>query len=376
MRKDFACAVATLIGTIVGVGIFGIPFVISRSGFLIGLVWLFLLAIVATLINLFYGEIILRTERSYRLTGYAKKYLGKWGKGLAVVSLLFGFYGALLAYIIVGGEFLFTLFSPLLGGTVLIYSLILFALGALGIWKGIKTVALVEFIMTGLLLLTAVIIFVVGAPAIKLDNLSSINFKYFALPYGVILFSFGGLVAIPDLRQILSRNKTKLKKTIILGTLIPLIVYILFSLAVVGVTGKATSQEALIGLTEVLGSQILTIGLIFGVLAILTSFLILGMAVKETYWLDFKINKHLAWILACFIPLTLFLLNVRDFIKIIGMVGAIMMGIYGIILILCYLKAKKLGQRKPEYSLKVPKLISYLIILLLILGIFYQIFYY
>ena len=181
MNKNFLYATATLVGTIIGVGIFGIPFVISKSGFLIGLSWLILLGAVSILINLSYGEIILRTKGIHRLTGYAEKYLGLWGKRLAAISLLFGFYGALLAYIIIGGEFLFAIFSPLLGGTVLIYSLALFIFWAWGIFRGIKMIAPAEFIMTVLLLLTVVIILGAGLPDLKLENLTSVNFNHSVL---------------------------------------------------------------------------------------------------------------------------------------------------------------------------------------------------
>ena len=40
MRKSFFSAIATLIGTTVGVGIFSIPYTVARSGFLIGLTYI------------------------------------------------------------------------------------------------------------------------------------------------------------------------------------------------------------------------------------------------------------------------------------------------------------------------------------------------
>jgi len=39
MNKNFLYASATLIGTIVGAGMFGLPYVVARSGFLIGAVF-------------------------------------------------------------------------------------------------------------------------------------------------------------------------------------------------------------------------------------------------------------------------------------------------------------------------------------------------
>ena len=45
----------------------------------------------------------------------------------------------------------------------------------------------------------------------------------------------------------------------------------------------------------------------------------------------------------------------------VGVTGAIAGGIDGILIVLAYRKAKKLGDRKPEYVFKSPKSLGYLI---------------
>ncbi len=71
-----------------------------------------------------------------------------------------------------------------------------------------------------------------------------------------------------------------------------------------------------------------------------------------------------------------YLLHLRDFIAVIGFLGAALVGLEGILLVLIYQKAKKLGQRQPEYSLKLSPIFGYGLILILSLGIIYQIIYY
>ena len=105
--KNFLYAIATLIGTIIGVGLFGIPFVVARSGFLIGLGWLVIIGAVALIIHLAYGEIILRTKGKHRRIGYVDRYLGKRETEISALIILLARFGALLAYIIVAGQFLY-----------------------------------------------------------------------------------------------------------------------------------------------------------------------------------------------------------------------------------------------------------------------------
>ena len=104
-RKHFLEAIATLTGMVIGAGILGIPYVIAKSGFLTGLIDLVIIGLAILVLNLYVGEIVLRTKEKHQLTGYAKKYLGKWGKRLMMFSMVFGLYGALIAYTIKEGEF-------------------------------------------------------------------------------------------------------------------------------------------------------------------------------------------------------------------------------------------------------------------------------
>lgn len=377
MTKDrsFVYAIATLVGTIVGAGIFAIPYVISKSGFLIGIVFLIGLGIITLLLHLFYGEIVSRTKEKHRLAGYAEKYLGKWGKFIVSIAVILSAFGALLVYIIIGGEFLRAIFPDLFGGSSLVFSLLFFIPLSLMIFKDLKMVAVGEFLMDIFLLIALGIIVAMSFPKINYQNFIPIDFKNLFFPYGVILFALAGGAAIPEIKDILGEEK-KYKKVIIIGTLIPVVLYILFSFAVVGVSGGLTSKEAILGLGGFLGKGAVMAGSVLGIFAIATSFLVLGLFLKKTFWYDYKINKNLSWVLACFIPLVGFLLNLKDFIAILGAAGAVFGGLEGIFIVLIHRRAKKMGDRTPVYSLKVPNFLSYVIIGVFMLGAAYQIFYF
>ena len=102
--KKFWAATFTLSGAVIGAGILGLPYVFSKSGFLIGLMWIMFLGVILILIKLALGEVALRTKGKHQLAGYAEKYLGKWAKRFMVFAVVFGIYSALLAYLIGEGE--------------------------------------------------------------------------------------------------------------------------------------------------------------------------------------------------------------------------------------------------------------------------------
>jgi len=164
-------------------------------------------------------------------------------------------------------------------------------------------------------------------------------------------------------------NKSKYyKKAIIWGTLIPGVLYLIFMWVVIGLTGSQTSPEAISGLTSLLGKKVVILGSLFGFLATITSFFIIGLSLKNTFVYDFKINRNLSWFLVCFTPFVLFLLGVQNFVTIIAVLGALLGAIEGSAVILIYKKAKKSGNQVPEYSLKAPDILRYTIIAMLFIG--------
>lgn len=374
-NKNFYFALATLIGTIIGAGIFGLPYVFYHSGIFLGVIYLLVLGFITMLIHLLYGEIILRTDKIHRLVGYGEKYLGQPAKMILTLSLIFGLYGSSIAYIILGGEFLNNIFGQFFFHNQFFYSLIFFAVTTVLVYFGLRAFEESEFFLTILLLITVIIILVLGLAKINFTNYQNVVLTDAFLPYGVIFFALNGAVAIPELRSILNKRKKLLKRTIIWGTVIPIIIYLLFALVVIGITGGSTSADTISGLRDKLGDGIVLFGSIFGFLAIATSFLVIALYLKETFIFDYKLTNFTAWLLSCFPPLIFFLAGFVNFIKIIALVGAIMGGVDGIAVILIYLKAKRHGDRKPEYSLKIPKLAIYSLIGVFLLGILCSIIY-
>lgn len=372
--KSSLYALAIFSGTIIGVGFFGIPYVALKSGFFVVLFYFIFLGAIAIFIHLLLSEVISKTDGIHRFPGYAKIYLGNKGKAVASFGFIISLYGALIAYLIVGGDFLASLFSPLFGGETITYNLIFFILGSLFIYFGIKAIKQIEVGMLTLFFVILVLFYFKGFPLIDIKNFLTLNVKNLFFPYGVILFSLWGTPIIPEVKEMLNQ-KRKLKKIIIIGILISTLTYLAFTYLALGICGEKTTEVAIFGLENFLG-KIIYVGFIFGFLTSATSFLTLGLTLKKVFWYDFKIKKNLSFVLASFIPLLIFLLGARNFINIIGLVGGIACGIEGILIILIYRKFKENNSEKSKYFFSFSRLISYFLILLFTLGIVYEIFYF
>ena len=121
MKKEVFEATSLLIGTVVGAGVLGMPYVISKSGAGIGLILILVILCTVLIVNLQTGEIVLRTKERHQLSGYAGKYLGKPFKHITAGAMFIYIFGALVAYVLGEGQAFYNIF----GGSKLLYSLIL-----------------------------------------------------------------------------------------------------------------------------------------------------------------------------------------------------------------------------------------------------------
>ncbi len=374
-NKTFYYAVFALIGTIIGAGIFGLPYVVQKAGFTLGLFWLIFLGLVTLYLHLMYGEIVLRTPGKHRYTGFVRKYFSKQGSILASIINIIGTFGVLLAYLVVGGVFLFNLFYPLIGGRIEMYSLIFFVWASLGVIFSIPLFHKINSILVGLLLLIFIVIGFWGAPLVKAENLLKIDGVNFFFPYGVILFALGGGSAIPEMVEILKKRPYKIKKAIIIGTLVPLFIFILFTFAVVGISGSSVAPDAISSLELYLGRPIVIFGSAIGLLAVITSFFTIGMNLKKIFWYDYKINKYLAAFLTLFIPLGMFFAGAKNFVEIISLLGVFMSGIDGILMAKLFYAARKRGKKRVSYRLPFASWMPYTLVVIFILGMISEIYF-
>lgn len=348
----FIEAVLILIGMILGVGILGIPFSFVQAGFWVGVLELVILAGVVLLFHLLYGEIVLKTKSYHRMPGYMLIYLGKKGSFLAWVTAFFGISGTLLAYILVSSIFLNEIFAIFWhGSSEFLWALVMVGIGLLITSFPLKKEAAINGILTSILIVF--VVFLVGFLLERVDavNLEGINLENAIVPYGVLLFALSGGIVVPDVITVLGRNRKIARIAIVVGTLIPAILYFFFALVVVGVAGPLVSPDAILGLLPIMGENIVIFGSLIGFLAAFTSYIVMNISFQALLRLDFGMRKIYSWCLASAVPFILYLLGFQNFIIVIGAVGALAVGIDSALVLWAYHKIrKKEGARFSAFS--------------------------
>lgn len=370
--RAFRHATTAIVGTMVGVGIFGVPFVFAKAGFGIGLAWLIGIGAVVTLFYLMTAELILRTEGDHQLVGYAERWLGSWARRVVVFTSMLGIYGALLAYTIVISQFLHNVLSHFLTLDPQLYSILFtLALAPILLFR-LRTVAFVEQAMTLLFIGIISVVLVTGIWHVEPSNFTYVIRYYWFLPYGVLLFAFSAQTSIPIARRLLRGDERRLSTAIITAVSLTALLYAVFAVVVVGISGMATSPDALAGLFDSLGLPVIVLGSLFGILTISTSYLMLGTALVEIFHLDYKRRLFPAWLLTVVPPLLFYVSGFRNFIDVIGTVGAIALGAQALVFIAAYLRRERITERVPEIQLHLPVFVWYMLMVAFATGIVYS----
>jgi len=376
-------AIAALIGTIIGGGVFTLPKIAEESGLLTTLLWLGVVLILIIYLHLAYGEIVLRTAKEFRLPGYAGYYLGEPARKLMLLTTFFTFSFSLLIYLFLGGQFLNTLLTVFLPSRILpagFLVIFLWLLLSLAVLSKQEHASRINLILSLFLLILFFVIAFCSFPYFHFTNLNLFNFSYkwsWLIPYGVLFYALNGMVAVPEAISILKRKRAPqewVKGVVITGILISAVCYLLFIISVLGVTGLSTTLEAIMGLKNFLGTGIVITGAILGLLAVITSYLIFAVYIKNSFIHDFHWSAFISNFVVILGPLVLYFFHFVNVVKLISFMGGMLGGFEGSMVLLTLYQAKKKSDLVPSYEVPLNHLILIFLFFALLVGALCQTF--
>ncbi|MEK6512921.1 aromatic amino acid transport family protein [Myroides odoratimimus] len=360
-------------GTAIGGGMLAMPIISSGVGFtgitiVMILIWLTMCYTAILLVETYKDN-----NPEDGLSTMTYKYLGKAGSIVTGISMLTLMYALVSAYIAGGSDilrlnlsnWLETDISPQV--TAFIFT-ILFG-GIVGLGARVVDIATRWIFIIKLIFLLIVIIVMFGY--VRIDNLLQmpIESKLFFSSIPVIFTSFGFHIVVPSMVKYLDGDIKLLKKAFIYGSLLPLIVYIIWQLSILGSIDSNTFftiiketqglEAVIIAVNGVSESKWMNIPLnIFFAAAILTSFLGVALALFD-YVKDLSKKKafgknSIIIYLITFIPPLLFALYYPKGFVIALSYAAISVVITSLFIpVLMYIKVKKEKQEPISFLQKI-----------------------
>ena len=369
--KSFKEGVALLCGTIIGSGYLILPFSFLKAGVLPNIFWLIFFTCCLIIVNLVYAEINLVTNNNHRLPGYADLYLGKIFKLLSRVIFILGILGGLIVYLILGSRFLILLASPIFKLSTNNATLIFWILSSIVVFLNFKFSSKVNLYLT---IFTVFIFFIVSIFCLinaDFNNFKIIPTESFFFPYGLILYSLIGWLVIPEIIVLIQNNKEDqkiIKPIILVGTIIPMVVYFIFGLSVFLLSGANTSSDAFTSLINFLPQPLFVLAALMAFLEILNSYFSFGISAISTLKNDFGFKKQTAQILFLILPIAIFFIGFIDFVKIIAVLGASFESLNILMILLIYNKLKKTTKNQEEKLISIPKPLLIVLVVIFVVG--------
>lgn len=287
-------------GTTIGAGMLALPLASAGIGFTTSLIIMIALWALMAYTALLMIEVHQHADQDATLHTLANQFLGIKGKWVASFAMMFLFYALCAAYIAGGGaqfgERIATFSGIEISPTT---STVLFTLlVAAVVTIGTATVDKVNRVLFSIKIIAMVMVLTFLAPNVTESYLLSMPVEQglviAAIP--VIFTSFGFHGSIPAIVNYLDGHTPSLRKAILIGSAIPLVIYIFWQVVTLGVVNQSQllENQGLSSLISTLATTVhrsnlaQTIG-IFADLALLTSFLGVSLGLFE--FLGDKINK-------------------------------------------------------------------------------------
>ncbi len=325
-------------GTAIGAGMLGIPLLTAKAGFwpsfiITGLVWLFMLCT-----GLLFLEVSLWMPSGSNILSMSQRFLGNKGKLAAGAMFIFLYYCLMIAYFAAGAplvsSFINDLFGLNLSGgmSFAVFGLMFGLIVALGA----RAIDRVNILLTLAMVVDYFIMVGIGCSDVDFDRLHFSKWSAAAFSIPILFSAFGYHNVIPSLCQYLKGERKSLQLSIILGTSIPFLIYVVWQWLVIGAVSpealahaRETGQPATAALGPIQGggSSIYLIGKYFAFFAIVTS--MLGVALSLVDFLgdglkmdrQKKTNRYFLVFLTFFPPFLCVIFDPTIFDRALGIAG-------------------------------------------------------
>ncbi|MDF2940810.1 MAG: tyrosine-specific transport protein [Gammaproteobacteria bacterium] len=235
--KTLGC-ILIVTGTAIGAGMLAIPLVTAEVGFKYSALLLLACWALMTFTALLILEVNLAFDEKASFSSMSYHSLGKPGRAITWVSFLLLLYALTAAYITGGTSLLSRITEALSSHSIPSWlNSLLFTgvLGAFVIW-GTHAVDYLNRLLMSVKGLTLLLLIILLMPHIHLNLVLSQSqgphYIFIALP--ILITSFGFHIVIPSIRQYLGPDPKKLRQVILIGSSLPLIIYLLWDISILG----------------------------------------------------------------------------------------------------------------------------------------------
>lgn len=366
--RFFIGDVSVMAATTVGAGIFSLPYIFARAGWLTGIFYLVIMTAVIMFVHSLFWRALVVADGRGGLLSLGKFYLGKAGFGFGFVAIIGGLILTLVIYLILGSRFLNILW-PALGEKP--GFLIFWIIASFPLLLQERRFSVLETL--GIILMVAIIclIFFSFWRSSAIFKIPAVNTGNLFLPFGAVLFALAGWTAVEPIyrarrEEISSDSVSRPVAGLFAGTVVAAILYFMFIVGIFGSIAPITA-DTLSGLTAWpmwrLGMLV-----VFALFAIWTSYFPIGNEIKNSLERDVGARRFVSLSVVFLLPIILVNLGLSSFLKAVALAGGVFLSIQYLLIILVARKGLVFG--------KTGRTLLDLLILIFVAAAVYELYYF
>lgn len=335
-------AACIITGYGVGAGVLSMPYLAEKNGFITATLILVAAFAASVVLHLMIADLALKTGPGEQIISCLSRFLfrGKLKKFLEL--LFFVLMGLILitnlaAYITGAEEIIIGLLPiPPIAAVILFYAVaavvVLFGLKAVGVSE--KLAVTIIFCLIAALAVASC--FADHSPVALIGG----SFNQMLAYFGLAMFAMAAFFSVPQAVEGLEGDVKKIKKAVFLGLLNNFILIFVISFCAIWAS-KEVTEVAMVGWSAGIGLWARIIGSLFTILAMLTTYWSLSLALGGIVQDMLKLSDRLAWLIATLPSLILSLCGLSGFMSLMRTAGGLIAIVVAVMVVPAYHNARR-----------------------------------
>lgn len=335
-------AACIITGYGIGAGVLSMPYMAAKNGIILSTVILTLALLASYVLHLMIAEVAFKEGNGGQIISCLNRFLfrGKWKKILSVI------FFALMAVILVTNLAAYISgAAEVIAGLVPIppiaAKLIFYAVAASVVLFGLKAVGVSEKIaVTVIILLIAIL---AAASFMNIRNPLSVSagsLNEALAYYGLAMFAMSAFFSVPQAVEGLEGDKKKIHKAVFLGLFNTFLLILVISVCSL-ISSTEVTELAMVGWSAGIGLWAQVIGSIFTVLAMLTTYWSLSLALGGIVNDMLHTGSRISWLLATLPSLIVVLFDLAGFMDLMRTAGGLIAILIAVMVVPAYHNARR-----------------------------------
>ena len=332
----------------IGGGVMAMPYLAQKNGVVVSLLILAAAFGASFVLHVMIAELAVKSGGGSQIIEVFSRYLfqGKYQKVLTAgffVIMALVLFTNLAAYISGAAEII----SELLGISLWLSRLLFYAAAASVVLFGLKAVGISEKLaVTVIFLLVGVLAFFslahINNPLPVRAGRVTEGLAYF----GMAMFAFSAFFSVPQAVAGLGGDGKKVKKAVFLGLMNNFVLIVVISVCAL-LSSVQVTEVAMIGWSQGIGSWAEIVGSLFTILAMLTTYWSISLALSDIVEEQLKLSRRICWVIATLPSLLMTFAGLGGFMEFMRLAG----GLIAILIALLVVPAYRKASREPGNSL-------------------------